>query len=121
MMMVALAVADARPVPGSLRARPEEARSAAARACTVGSPRGPGGTVPTPRARSRGVNPKELRPMSCVDLHLHLLPGVDDGPRRLADSLRARRLVSDLPRRLLHEGIPDGPGHHAGSAQAVAG
>ena len=34
--------------------------------------------------------------MSYVDLHLHLLPGVDDGPRDLAASLRhARRLARD--------------------------
>ncbi len=34
--------------------------------------------------------------MSYVDLHLHLLPGVDDGPAELAASLRhARRLARD--------------------------
>jgi protein-tyrosine phosphatase len=34
--------------------------------------------------------------MSLVDLHLHLLPGVDDGARDLSESLRfARRMVDD--------------------------
>ena len=34
--------------------------------------------------------------MGYIDLHLHLLPGLDDGPPRLADSVTyARRLVAD--------------------------
>src|SRR3954451_24129975 len=38
---------------------------------------------------------KEDRHMSHVDLHLHLLPGVDDGARSLDESLtHARRLVA---------------------------
>lgn len=38
---------------------------------------------------------QERRPASYVDLHLHLLPGVDDGPRNLAQSLRrAEKMVA---------------------------
>lgn len=40
------------------------------------------------------IRQKAIKHMSCVDLHLHLAPGVDDGARNLAQSLLfARRMV----------------------------
>lgn len=51
--------------------------------------------------------------MPFVDLHLHLLPGVDDGPADLAVALRhARRLVDDSVMEAVvtpHVGHPDFP------------
>jgi protein-tyrosine phosphatase len=51
--------------------------------------------------------------MTLVDLHLHLLPGVDDGARDEAESLRfARRLLDDGVREVTltpHVGVPTGP------------
>jgi len=47
-------------------------------------------------AAPRGGTPRSLGRVSYVDLHCHLLPGIDDGSAELADALRhARRLQAE--------------------------